>query len=176
MQNLGYSKVYDLDGGIKAWKKAELPLVNEDNEANIALQVELKKGELKGVPTVGNGHQINENEFEKLIATGKVTLIDTRTPDEFAKEHIKGAINIDWKNRHFIENMLKQVSDIQPLAIYCRSGNRSTRAMFALGAVGYKEVYNLEHGIKSWKKAKKPLEIDQEKINAAPSSSGEEGC
>ena len=49
------------------------------------------------------------------------------------------------------------VGNEKPVAIYCRSGNRATRAMYAMDALGYNEIYNLEHGIKSWKAAKKPL-------------------
>jgi len=157
MQSLGFKEVIDLDGGFKAWNKEGLEVITEDNEANVKLQELLAKGELKGEGTVGVSHQVGVEEFDKLVKDGKVTLVDVRTAKEFAEGHIEGAINVDWKNRHFAENALKNITDDKPVAIYCRSGNRATRAMFAMGAIGFKEVYNLEKGIKSWKAAEMPL-------------------
>ena len=158
MQALGFKNIYDLDGGIKAWNAASKPVVKEDNDANKKLQETLKKGELKGKAVVGKPHQLNLADFEKLMKSGKATLVDVRTPKEFAAGHIPGAINIDWKNRHFAENIVKTVTNDKPVAIYCHSGNRATRAMFAMDALGFNEVYNLEHGINDWNATKKPLE------------------
>jgi len=157
MQSLGFKKIYDLDGGIKAWKAANMPVTTEKNPANEKLQKQIAEKALKGKNVVGKNHQIGVADFEKLVKSGKVRLVDVRTPEEFAQGHIDGAINVDWKNRHFAENIQKVVGNEKPVAIYCRSGNRATRAMYAMDALGYNEVYNLEHGIKSWKAAKKPL-------------------
>lgn len=157
MQSLGFKNIYDLDGGIKAWNEANKPVVKEDNAANKKLQETLKKGTLKGKAIVGKGHQLNLPDFEKIMKSN-VTLVDVRTPKEYAAGHIPGAINVDWKNRHFAENIVKTVSNDKPVAIYCHSGNRATRAMYAMGALGFNEVYNLEHGINAWNEAKKPLE------------------
>ncbi len=158
MRALGFKTIYDLDGGIKAWNAANKPVVKEDNAANKKLQETLKKGELKGKAIVGKPHQVPLAEFEKLMKSGKVTLVDVRTPKEFAAGHIPGAINVDWKNRHFAQNVVKNVTNDKPVAIYCHSGNRATRAMYAMDALGFNEVYNLEHGINEWNAANKPLE------------------
>ena len=157
MQSLGFKNVYDLDGGVKAWKKAEKTFVKEENKANVKLQETLKKGELKGKAVVGKSHQIGVEEFDKLVKSGKVTLVDVRKADEYAAGFIEGAINVDWKNRHFANNALKTITNDKPVVIYCRSGNRATRAMFAMSALGFTEVYNLEHGMKSWNKANMPV-------------------
>ncbi len=157
MQSLGFKNVYDLDGGVKAWKKAGKAFVKDENKANTELQEILKKGELKGKAVVGKSHQIGVEEFDKLVKSGKVTLVDVRKADEYASGFIDGAINVDWKNRHFADNALKNITNDKPVAIYCRSGNRATRAMFAMAALGFTEVYNLEHGMKSWNKANMPV-------------------
>lgn len=156
MQSLGFKEIHDLVKGYKGWNTEKMEVITTDNDANKKLQELLKKGELKGSPIIGKSHQINVDEFEKFVKDDKVTLVDVRTPKEFAEGHIIGAINIDWKNRHFANNILK-VSDEKPIAIYCRSGNRATRAMFAMSAIGFKEVYNLKDGIKSWNTANKPV-------------------
>ncbi|HFA51381.1 MAG TPA: rhodanese-like domain-containing protein, partial [Bacteroidetes bacterium] len=38
----------------------------------------------------------------------------------------------------------------KPVLIYCRSGNRSGKAASAMQALGFKNIYNLDHGIKGW--------------------------
>jgi rhodanese-related sulfurtransferase len=156
MQSLGFKEVQDLDKGFKAWVAEKMEVVAEDNDANKKLQILLAKGDLKGKNTVGTIHQVGVEDFDKLVKENKATLVDIRTAKEFAEGHINGAINIDWKDRHFAKNILA-VTDEKPVAIYCRSGNRATRAMFAMSAIGFKEVYNLEKGIKSWKAANMPL-------------------
>ena len=159
MQSLGFKKIYDLGGGIKAWRASNKPLSIEDNLKNKKIQKLIKEEAttLKGKNVVGKNHQIGVDEFEKLVKSDKVRLVDVRTPKEYTEGHIEGAINVDWKNRHFADNIQKVVGNEKPVAIYCRSGNRATRAMYAMDALGYNEVYNLEHGIKSWNTVKKPL-------------------
>lgn len=159
MQAEGFKKIDDLDGGIKAWKAANKPLSTEDNKENQKIQklIKEKKEQLKGKPVVGKNHQLDVADFDQLVKKGKVTLVDVRTPKEYAQGHIVGAINVDWKNRHFADNITKVVGNDKPVAVYCRSGNRATRAMYAMDALGYNEVYNLKHGIKSWKSENKPL-------------------
>jgi rhodanese-related sulfurtransferase len=157
MQSLGFKEVIDLGSGYKGWNKAGKEVVKEDNDANKKLQETLAKGELKGAATVGKSHQIGVDEFEKLAKSGKVTVVDVRTAKEFAAGHIEGAINVDWKNRHFAKEAIKNITNDKPAAIYCRSGNRATRAMYAMAALGFNEVYNLNKGMKSWNAANKPV-------------------
>lgn len=157
MQSLGFKDVYDLDGGFKAWDIAKKEVSKTDNNANEKLQIVLKKGDLIGKTVAGKSHQIDVEEFDKLVKSGNVTLVDVRKADEYASGFIDGAINVDWKNRHFADNALKNITNDKPIAIYCRSGNRATRAMHAMAALGFTEVYNLKDGIKSWNAAKMPL-------------------
>ncbi len=157
MQSLGFKEVQDLAKGYKGWKAAKFEVENENNTDNEKLQNLLAKKEFKGAAVVGKSHQVGVEEFEKLVKEGKVTLVDVRTAKEYASGHIEGAINVDLKNRHFADNALATITDEKPVAIYCRSGNRATRAMYAMSALGFKEVYNLDKGIKSWKAANKPL-------------------
>ena len=55
------------------------------------------------------------------------TVIDVRTPEEFADMHVDGAVNMDVESGEFAE----QVSALDPqgsYVVYCRSGNRSAAA------------------------------------------------
>lgn len=118
MQSLGFKNIYDLDGGVKAWKAANKAFEKEDNDANKKLQETLKKGELKGKANFGKSHQIGVEEFEKLAKSGKVTVVDVRKADEYASGFIEGAINVDWKNRHFADNAIKNITNDKPVALF----------------------------------------------------------
>ncbi|MDP6922373.1 MAG: rhodanese-like domain-containing protein [Lutibacter sp.] len=84
------------------------------------------------------------------------TLVDIRSPEEFASGHLQGAVNINY----FDENFLTQLATFnkeQPLFIYCRSGNRTAKASPAIRASGFQKLYDLAGGIKQWKASGYPL-------------------
>ena len=76
-------------------------------------------------------------------------IIDVRTPEEFNDGHIENAINIDFYSETFRED-LDKLDKNKTYFIYCRSGNRSGRAMDIMAELGFKEVYNLSVGITAW--------------------------
>ena len=95
-------------------------------------------------------------EFEKKMASEKYLLVDVRTAEEFSEGHIKGAINIDY----LAENFSIKIQELElesPVLLYCRSGNRSSKAMKTMKELGFKEVYNLEGGIKGWISENNPV-------------------
>jgi len=95
-------------------------------------------------------------EFEKKMASEKYLLVDVRTAEEFSEGHIKGAINIDY----LAENFSIEIQELElesPVLLYCRSGNRSSKAMKIMNELGFKEVYNLEGGIKGWISENNPV-------------------
>jgi len=77
------------------------------------------------------------------------TIVDIRTPEEFNGGHIENAVNIDFYSDTFKED-LDKLDKNKAHFIYCRSGNRSGRAMPIMKELGFKEVYNLSVGIKEW--------------------------
>ena len=92
-------------------------------------------------------NDIELDEFEKKIASETYLLVDVRTKEEFAEGYIEGAINIDYLAKNFsIE--IQELDLESSVLLYCRSGNRSGKAMLIMNDVGFKEVYNLEGGIK----------------------------
>ena len=160
MRALGFEDVYDLAKGYKAWIADSMEVVKEDNEANIALQKELKENPPKPyepLASLGKTIDVEVAEFKKLLDNDEVILVDVRTAKEYAEGFIDGAINVDWKKRSFPEDIVKMVSNHKPVAIYCHSGNRSSKASTLMQAMGFTTVYNLNHGIKSWNAEKLPL-------------------
>lgn len=80
----------------------------------------------------------------------KVTLIDVRTPDEYALGAIKGAINIPLDD---LRTRLKDIPADKPIYLYCGVGLRGYLASCILRQCGFKEVRNLVGGIKLYKSA-----------------------
>lgn len=110
--------------------------------------------------TTACGQQNFENmevkEFAELITDSNVVILDVRKADEFAEGHIKGAILIDQFQSDFVEQAQAKLPIDKTIAIYCRSGRRSSNAAGKLTDVGYMCV-NLKGGIIAWKDAGKPV-------------------
>ncbi|MDG2957783.1 rhodanese-like domain-containing protein [Exercitatus varius] len=67
--------------------------------------------------------------------------IDVRTPEEFVKGHIDGAVNLPFDQ---IGARIQEVTTDKNAAInlYCRSGRRSELALETLKALGYTNLTN----------------------------------
>ncbi|MFN8493604.1 MAG: rhodanese-like domain-containing protein [Caldilineaceae bacterium] len=80
-------------------------------------------------------------------------LLDVRTPEEFASEHIKGAVNIPVQ---VLPQRLQDVPKDKPVVLICRSGNRTRMAAQILTQANYTNVYDLG-GLMHWKAAGMPM-------------------
>ena len=76
-------------------------------------------------------------------------IIDVRTPEEFADGYIENAINIDYYSETFRDE-LNRLDKSQTYLIYCRSGNRSGKALNIMAELNFREVYNMLGGIVAW--------------------------
>lgn len=93
----------------------------------------------------------------KLIAEGKVTIVDVRTADEFKEGHIKDAKNIDITEKDF-DAKLGELDKSKPVLVHCQAGGRSTRSLPSFEKLGFTQVYHLDGGFNGWTKAGKPVE------------------
>ncbi len=82
-------------------------------------------------------------------------ILDVRTPGEFAGGHISNATNIDYQSSTFKDN-LKQLDRDKTFIVYCRSGNRSSKAVKIMNELGFKSVYNMG-GIIDWENRGYPV-------------------
>ncbi len=77
--------------------------------------------------------------LEELIRENKASIVDVRTPSEFAGGHVAGSINIP------LQDIQARLSDLKamtaPLILCCASGGRSGQAMYFLSQQGI-ECYN----------------------------------
>ena len=93
---------------------------------------------------------ISVDEFEKAISDTSYVVLDVRMPVEYAEGHIPGTdYNIDVLEDNFEAEALKLLSKDRPVALYCRSGNRSKQASQKLADMGYTNVVEFG-GINSW--------------------------
>lgn len=94
-----------------------------------------------------SGGLVGASEFmTKYQATPGAVLVDVRTPAEFEEGHIKDAINIDFENSNF-EQEIQKLDISKTYFIYCRSGNRSGQAMGIMKRNNLQNVYDLQGGI-----------------------------
>ncbi|WP_028399169.1 rhodanese-like domain-containing protein [Ectobacillus panaciterrae] len=89
----------------------------------------------------------NLNEEEFRAGYRKAQLIDIREPDEYKAGHILGARNIPLSQ---IRMRYKEIRPDQPVYFYCQNGLRTGRAGQFLKKKGYKELYQLQGGFKTW--------------------------
>lgn len=99
---------------------------------------------------------VDAEAASKLVDAKKVKVIDVRTPEEFQEGHIDGALNIDFHSKDFATQLGKLDKD-QAYLVHCGAGGRSTSALPTLEQLGFTKIYHLDHGLKAWKSAGKPV-------------------
>ncbi|MDR7371979.1 thioredoxin domain-containing protein [Flavobacterium aquidurense] len=93
---------------------------------------------------------IAPKEFaDKIKTTENPQILDVRTPDEFASEHIDNAVNINWNSDDFTTKA-ESYDKSKPVFVYCLSGGRSKKAAAKLQELGFTTVYELEGGFLNW--------------------------
>lgn len=86
--------------------------------------------------------QIPKEDWKKLY------VIDARDKDQYVKEHIPGAVNIEWRQ---VLAKRDTIPKDKPVLIYCNTGSLSAQAGFALRVAGYDNLRILQGGFAEWK-------------------------
>lgn len=117
------------------------------SEAAAATKVVAQRG------TVSN---ISNAQLQDLLVKG-VALVDIRLPEEWAETGVvEGShrLTLFEKNgavaANFLANLQKIVPADQPVALICRTGNRTRAGADMLAQAGYSQVYNVTRGITGW--------------------------
>ena len=94
-------------------------------------------------------HKISAEEaYQMMNETSEYVLLDTRTGEEFAENHIEGALLLPYDE--IGTRAAAELPDKQALIlIYCRNGRRSEIAAKEFVAMGYSNVYDFG-GIIDW--------------------------
>jgi phage shock protein E len=99
---------------------------------------------------------VSPEQAQKVIDAGGVTLLDVRTPEEFAAGHIAGAQNIDFYATDFA-NRIDALDPSSAYVVYCHSGNRSGQATALMADKGFTDVTDVDGGIAAWESAGLPV-------------------
>ena len=88
--------------------------------------------------------RLDKNDFNykkamEVYKKANALLIDVRTPEEYRKEHIDGAINIPVYEIDNIKNEI--INQDKVILVYCSTGKRSKIVKQILMQNGYKNVY-----------------------------------
>jgi rhodanese-related sulfurtransferase len=98
------------------------------------------------------GAALDATDFAAALKRPGTTLVDVRTPAEYAQGHLPGAVNIDISSPDFAAQ-IATLDPAAPYAVYCRSGNRSGAALAQMAAMGFTGAYHLTGGIGAWQDA-----------------------
>lgn len=96
-----------------------------------------------------------------LAGAGDHQLVDVREPHEFAGGSVTGAVNIPLNQ---LPERLDELDPGRPVALLCRSGNRSRQAAAHLSERGFTDVINLAGGVLS-------LDLDDPSATTEPGGS-----
>jgi rhodanese-related sulfurtransferase len=121
---------------------AFMPLAHADNKA---LAIDEMEAYLEFVDYGGGvifAEQIPADEWKKML------VIDARDAGQFARGHIPGAVNMDWRQLLAKRHTLPKD---KPVLVYCNTGSLSAQAGFALRVAGWDNVRVLQGGMAEWR-------------------------
>lgn len=96
------------------------------------------------------------NEYKDQFFDGKDhALVDVRTPQEFQRGHVPGAINVPLDD---LPQAASKIPQGKPVVVICASGNRSRAGSSHIVDAGYKDVYNIKGGTMAWMMQRLPIE------------------
>jgi thiosulfate/3-mercaptopyruvate sulfurtransferase len=164
----GHEDVKLLDGGRDYWLENDYPTTDEVPE--FSEQTYDARGPFDGI-------RAYRDDVETAIDRG-IPLVDVRSPEEFSGEilappglqetaqrggHIPGAQNVSWaatvnddgtfKTRDELEELYESagITNDQEVVAYCRIGERSSIAWFALSELlGFDDVTNYDGSWTEW--------------------------
>ncbi len=114
--------------------------MNAGAQANDATVVKAMEEYLEFVDYMGGTifpRQIPREEWKNLY------VIDARDAEQYAKEHIPGAANIDWRQ---VPARRAELPKDKSILLYCNSGTLSAQAAFALKLAEVENVLILQGG------------------------------
>lgn len=122
----------------------ELPIRVTSGVVSVASAVESYFGKgLKTVKPVDLFEILNDGD-----ADNDPYIISIRAPEDYAKGHLPGAVNIDIKTMFTLDN-LETISPDREIVVVCYTGQSGAQATVGLNILGY-DAYSLLYGMSSW--------------------------
>lgn len=95
-------------------------------------------------------------DITTLSTRDDVQVVDVREHDEWTAGHIAGARHIPLGQ---LGSRVGELDPQRPIAVVCRSGSRSSRAVAALVAAGL-PAQNVDGGMTAWARSGLPVTTD----------------
>jgi thiosulfate/3-mercaptopyruvate sulfurtransferase len=163
---LGFSNVYIIDGGLKAWLQHKLPTQSEESTSTGDTRFELRL-----VP----GLRADAKRTSDSIKKSDALILDTRSREEYEGQtpsysprggHIPSASHLSW--RFFFDDdgrvrgpksVTKKLTEFgakldTPIITYCTGGVRSAMVQAVLIHSGFTKVANYDGSWWDWSKRK----------------------
>ncbi|PLX90550.1 MAG: sulfurtransferase [Desulfuromonas sp.] len=119
---LGYTDVAAFSAGEPVWRDAGLPLWGNESSGVIA------KAKKEGLPET-----ITAEEFTRLAANGTIQIVDVRDPEDYAKGHIPGSINVFDEDFIFKQQeAIAKLATDRRIVLVCTTGARSGSSYYAI--------------------------------------------
>lgn len=106
-----------------------------------------------GLGKTASHREVTASELQALLAAGSVTLVDVREPNEFAAEHIAGAVNVPLSG--FDPSALPATAG-KTVVLQCAGGKRSGMALDKCASATAAIDTHLGGGLAAWKAAGLP--------------------
>jgi len=148
LEFFGHNQVRVLDGGWKRW------VAEGGAQETAAPQV----APARAKPKIKDKHFATAQR----VTSKKVTVIDSRSTEEYAGQHIPGALNLDWRQVLTPDGRFKTPAELQALfesknitrkqeaVTYCQSGVRAAALYFALRLAGYSKARVYDGSWEDW--------------------------
>ncbi|MFO7721969.1 MAG: rhodanese-like domain-containing protein [Bacteroidales bacterium] len=151
---LGYSRIKILDGHMKAWREARLPVTKTPTKLK-AITV---------TPKVNKSIFADYAYVKSKLKSSGTLIIDVSSAKEFSAGNIPGSKNVENKNFFSEEtSKLKSKAEIEKvlssngitkdkeIILYCASSARAGTVYMILKSLGYKNLKVYEPGYNEWK-------------------------
>ncbi len=99
------------------------------------------RGELEKVA------QLDAPELQSLVERGDAQVVDVRSPEEWSRGHLPGAIHIPLAQ---LPDRVAELDDSARIVLHCKGGGRSSIATSFLQSRGLANVANLAGGYDDW--------------------------
>jgi len=93
---------------------------------------------------------ISIDQLDAVIEKKSPLIVDLRKPLEYISGHLPGAVNVPLDDLRANRSLLDAYRD-KPVLFYCRTVNRTERALWMLEGRGFKSIYALRGGYQAFR-------------------------